>query len=65
MVIHDMRNPTTSIQFGIEEALKILKQNKGKLLNIKIYIETKILPDINPENTFNFRRNSSKRSITV
>lgn len=31
MVIHDMRNPTTSIQFGIEEALNILKDKKSKL----------------------------------
>ena len=26
MVIHDMRNPTTSIQFGVTEVLAILKK---------------------------------------
>lgn len=35
MVIHDMRNPTMSIQYGVKEALKILSENKMKMLEIK------------------------------
>ena len=29
MVIHDMRNPTNSIEYGIKEVLKILTPNEG------------------------------------
>ena len=47
MVIHDMRNPTTSIQFGIEEALNILKDKKSKLYSLKTYFETKLLQGFN------------------
>ena len=35
MIIHDMRNPTTAIQFGVGEAIQMLNNQKGKVRNMK------------------------------
>ena len=35
MVIHDMRNPTTAIQFGVNEAIQMLQNQSKKVESIK------------------------------
>jgi hypothetical protein len=35
MVIHDMRNPTNSITFGITETIQMLKNQHNKIKSIK------------------------------
>ena len=35
MVVHDMRNPTSSIEFGLQETLKILDKHFENYTNLK------------------------------
>ena len=35
MVVHDMRNPTSSIEFGLQETLKILDTHFENYKNLK------------------------------
>ena len=60
MVIHDMRNPTTSIQFGITEALKLLRSYRANFWNIKTFIETKLLHEVN----FQSKRRASQPAMS-
>ena len=39
MAIHDMRNPTGAIEFGIQESLKKLEMHQEKFNKLKMFLE--------------------------
>jgi hypothetical protein len=42
MVVHDMRNPTSSIQVFISESIEILQDHFNKFKKVKIIIDAQI-----------------------
>ena len=53
MVIHDMRNPCNSVEFGLKESLKLIEQ------------VFKIFPNDSPEHEFSSFENSEEEDESI